>query len=117
MRKILLLVFCLVLFFQIPLSLASRIYNIKAEWQYSPPAGKTLSGFRLYKDRQKVCESKVTNKNNMECQVGVTPGEITFTVTAYFSDGTETAHSAPFVMEFLNHAHIPAMLQLLLGDD
>jgi len=117
MKKVFCLVFGLVLFFQPVLIWAGYSATIKAEWEYSPPSGKTLSGFRLYKDGEMACVSKKPTENTMECLVDLDPGEITFTVTAYFTDGTETGHSAPFVLEFTGPRNIAPMLHLLLGDD
>ncbi len=100
LSKSLCLVCLLIFFLQTDLVWSVQIVSIQAEWEYTPSPGKELAGFRLYKDNQRACQIQNSDARSMNCQVEVKPRKVSFTITAYFSDGLESNHSAPFVVDF-----------------
>jgi len=116
MRQILILIFSLMLFLQPALVQGTQVVSIQAAWQYTPPADKKLSGFRLYKDGQRVREISNPSARSINCQVEVKPRKLSFTITAYFSDGIESPHSAPFFLDLSRDINMVPILNLLLLD-
>ncbi len=78
------------------LSSAATTQTIHAEWNsYSPPSGMTVTGFRLYQDGTFACMTESPTATSMDCQVTLAGDSATFTLTATFSNGSESPHSAP----------------------
>ena len=70
--------------------------TITAEWSsYTPPAGLTVTAFKLYQDGVFACQTTEPAATTMDCQVTLIGDTTNFTLTAQLSDGTESAHSAP----------------------
>lgn len=67
---------------------------IQAEWEYQ--STENLAGFRLYYENKPVCETTDPTARSINCTVDAPDGEAQFTLAAFFQDGTESPHSAPF---------------------
>lgn len=76
-------------------SQAGSTYNIHIDWEY-PGSVSNLAGFRLYKEGIQVYEVSNPGARSMDCPVEVNTDQTSFTITAYLSDGTESAHSSPY---------------------
>jgi hypothetical protein len=73
--------------------------TITAEWTaYTPPQGATTTGFKLYKDGVLACPFSGAAIVKGECTVDLVKASTPFTLTAVFSDGKESPHSAPFTL-------------------
>lgn len=73
--------------------------QITVEWGYTPPTEPAVVGFRLY---QLIGETPTPvhdwlggNLRQGGCTVDISAEEEVFTLTALFSDGTESPHSHP----------------------
>ncbi|MBM9538470.1 PKD domain-containing protein [Desulfobulbus alkaliphilus] len=71
-------------------------HTIQVEWGYTPPSQPAVTGFNLYQEGTKTCQTTQAQATSMACQVTLTKPTTNFTLTATFSDGTESPHSAPF---------------------
>jgi PKD repeat protein len=73
--------------------------SIRAEWiKYTSPNGYTLSGFNLYQEGMRVCQNQNPAATAMDCTVSLNTNTSNFTLTARFSNGTESPHSSPFTL-------------------
>jgi PKD repeat protein len=72
--------------------------HVTAVWEY--PAIENIAGFRLYRENNLVCSTSDSGATSMNCTIDAVDGESLFTMTAFFSDGTESAHSEPLVFIF-----------------
>ena len=70
--------------------------SIHIEWGYTPPAEPTVTGYTLYQTGEKVCFFPGSSTRSGDCSVTLVSKTTNFTLTANFSDGTESPHSAPF---------------------
>ncbi len=78
--------------------LAATNYSIHAEWTgYAAPSGYTVTGFNLYQEGSLACQTQNNSATSMDCTVSLNGDTTNFTLTASFSDGTESPHSSPFV--------------------
>ena len=75
---------------------AAATQSIHVEWGYTPPSTPAVSGFKLYQEGSFVCQVKNPKATAMDCAVTLTTDITHFTLTAAFTDGTESPHSAPF---------------------
>jgi PKD repeat protein len=66
------------------------------EWGYTPPSTPAVTGFKLYQEGAHVCQTQEPSATTLDCTVTLTADTTNFTLTATFSDGTESPHSAPF---------------------
>lgn len=74
--------------------------NLHVEWTpYTPPANLVVSGFSLYKGSAKVCDFVGQNITNGDCAVDIVSLAESFTLTAKFTDGTESPKSVPYVFQ------------------
>jgi PKD repeat protein len=80
----------------LPISALATTQSIHVEWGYTPPSEPTVTGFKLYQEGVFVCQIQDPNASAMDCEVTLTAATTNFTLTASFSDGTESPHSAPF---------------------
>ena len=74
--------------------------NIHIEWTYDypPVEDSILAGYYFYKEGVKVCTSNSSTSRAMDCSFESEPGTFAFTQTAFFSDGYESPHSAPYIL-------------------
>jgi len=77
-------------------AVASAATSIHVEWGYTPPSEPTIIGYNLYQEGILACQTQDSHATFMDCQVTLTAPTNNFTLTAAFSDGTESPHSAPF---------------------
>ena len=79
-------------------ALAAQLRTLIVNLSYSPVGDhqRTLTGYRLYRDGQKVCETSDPTASQMTCQFMTEDGIYNFTLTALFSDGTESIPSPPY---------------------
>lgn len=70
--------------------------SIHIEWGYTPPIEPKVTGFTLYQTGSKVCFFPGDTVSSGDCSVTLISKNTDFTLTANFSDGTESPHSAPF---------------------
>ena len=75
---------------------AATTQSIHVEWGYTPPSEPAVSGFKLYQEGVFACQTQDPAATSMDCQVTLSAATTNFTLTAAFSDGTESPHSAPF---------------------
>jgi len=73
---------------------ASR--SIHIEWGYTPPSQPQVSGYRLYQEGVRACQTTSATATAMDCTVTQVKEVTNFTLTATFADNTESPHSAPF---------------------
>ncbi len=100
MQRIYSTLFCILLLVFAPCAASGfQSLTIQVDWEYAPPPGKQVAGYRLYRDYEVVCATTVPATPTMNCPVDATrSGPASFTLTAYFSDGSETSHSAPYTV-------------------
>lgn len=70
--------------------------SIHVEWGYTPPTKPAVTGFRLYQEGVAVHDWAGPYVCDGDATVDLTATITNFTLTATFSDGTESPHSAPF---------------------
>jgi len=73
--------------------------SIHVTWGYTPPTAPAVSGFRLYQEGVPVCVMAIPSAQEMDCDVVLTKQVTVYTLTAMFSDGTESPHSAPYAFD------------------
>ncbi len=87
---------------------AATAVSINAEWAaYTAPSGYTLTGFNLYHEGSLACQTQIPSATSLACQVSLNADSAKFTLTAAFSNGTESPHSTPFT--FTKPAETPAL--------
>jgi PKD repeat protein len=89
-----------------------RVIHVEWHYQYDGNVG----GYRLYQDGNRICETNDPDATAMDCSVSLPDGEFFFTLTAYFQDGTESPHSAPFAGIFSSKLLASISAQPLDGD-
>ena len=75
---------------------AATDHSIHIEWGYTPPSDPPLSGYNLYQEGTLICTTNNPEATAMDCDVSLEKDSTNFTLTAIFSDGSESPHSAPF---------------------
>ncbi|MDX9841719.1 MAG: PKD domain-containing protein, partial [Desulfobulbus sp.] len=75
---------------------AATSQNIHVEWDFTAPSKPGVTGFKLYQDGVHVCQTQDPMATTMDCTVSANTDTAKFTLTATFSDGTESPHSSPF---------------------
>lgn len=80
-----------------PLLFAATSCTLHIEYQYSPPGTMAISGFNLYQEGVLVYQSFLADSETaLDCPVYLHGDSTYFTLTAIFSDGTESPPSPPF---------------------
>lgn len=82
--------------------------SIHVEWGYTPPSEPAVTGFKLYQEGVLVCNVSDPEARCADCDVILDRNETSFTLTAAFSDGTESPHSAPFPYSMAIDSRSPA---------
>jgi PKD repeat protein len=77
----------------LPTLASAATQSIHVEWGYTPSSESTVTGFKLYQEGAFVCQTEDPNAIAMDCDVTLTADTTNFTLTATFSDGTESPHS------------------------
>ena len=82
------------------LATAAITAAIHVAWSpYTPPSPLALSGFRLFREGVAVCRTTNARATAMDCTVSIVAETTPFTLTATFTNGTESPHSAPFLFK------------------
>lgn len=71
------------------------------------------NGYRLYKESKQVCETDDPNASRITCEFLTEEGTFNFTLTAYYSDGTESRPSPSFPFT-IGSGPSPAPLQAII---
>lgn len=87
---------------------AAADHSIHIEWGYTPPSEPAVTGYRLYNEGASACETQNPLATSMDCSVSLTQDTTNFTLTALFSDGSESPHSAPFPFTVAGETTPPA---------
>lgn len=87
----------LVVLLVLGLTLEVAAQSIHIEWGYTPPSTPAVTGFKVYQNGVFACQTTDPNATAMDCNVVFTTINTPFTLTATFSDGTESPHSSPFL--------------------
>ncbi len=77
-------------------AVASAATSIHVEWGYTAPSAPAVTGYKLYQEGTLACQVQDPNAIAMDCSVTLTAATTNFTLTATFSDSTESPQSAPF---------------------
>ena len=91
--------FFLLLLFIIPtISNAAEMHTLEIDFSFTAPdnSAKQLLGYRLYKASEQVCETNDPSSSKMTCDFLAEDGTYNFTLTAYYTDGTESPASPSF---------------------
>jgi hypothetical protein len=91
------------LFCWLPAFASAATQSIHVEWGYTPPSEPAVTGFKLYQEGAFVCQTEDPGAIAMDCDVTLTADTTNFTLTAAFSDGTESPHSAALC--FFHYRH------------
>ena len=73
--------------------------SIHVEWGYTPPTEPAVTGFRLYQEGTAVHNWEGASTIAGDATVDLTTRYTSFTLTAMFTDNTESPHSAPFLFD------------------
>ena len=87
--------------------MAERTLEIKFAFDPSDDPEKNLLGYRLYKDGEPVTDCKITALDAMTCILNAEDGTFYFTLTAYYSDDTESPHSPSYSVKFVSPSEPP----------
>lgn len=73
-------------------------YNIQVDFTFDTVGdpSKQVVGYRLYQQGNPVCDSSSYDLQSMTCQITTDPGTFNFTMSALYSDQTESPQSASF---------------------
>ncbi len=91
MKRLLLTLFLLVA------AAAQAGQSIHVEWGYTPPTESEVSGFQLYQNGQAVVVWPGATTTEGDVTLSAIASGDTFTLTALFTDSTESPHSAPYL--------------------
>lgn len=94
-NKIFLFIITLFLF---PAVVQANTREIRVQWQHENTTN--IAGYRLYHENVFICEINNPAATSINCNVDVPDGETWFTMTSFWSDGTESAHSSPYIYTF-----------------
>lgn len=97
-KYIFLLLVILVGVFTASFSLAASLHKVHLDWDYEDQVvpGESLAGFRLYKEGVLVAQIDDPAARSYDCRFESEEGTFNFTLTAFYSGGTETPHSSPY---------------------
>jgi PKD repeat protein len=93
-----LLCFLLILLVLPTISFGAEMRTLEIDFSFTAPVDqeKQLLGYRLYKDGEQICATTEPNVSRMDCALLAEEGTFNFTLTAYYSNDTESPQSAPF---------------------
>ena len=77
-------------------------YNIQVDFSFDTDADpeKQVVGYRLYQEETPVCESDSSDQKFIACLLTSEPGTFNFTMSALYSDQSESPQSEPFIFAF-----------------
>ncbi|MCB2217362.1 MAG: PKD domain-containing protein [Desulfobulbaceae bacterium] len=81
-------------------------YTVQVNFSFDAPSitEKQILAYRLYKNAELACENGPVAPQVLDCSITTEPGTYDFTLTALYSDGSQSPHSAPFPFTFANPA-------------
>ncbi len=92
--------FFIFLLFLIPtVSISAETHSLNVEFSFTDAPttpSKQLLGYRLYKEGGQVCDTNDPSALMITCDLLTEDGTFSFTLTARYSDGSESLHSTPF---------------------
>ncbi|MCP3933729.1 MAG: hypothetical protein GY705_32085 [Bacteroidetes bacterium] len=93
-----LLLFILMVFLLPHQAMADRSCKLHIEYSFYESANESreLSGFRLYKEGEKICEVKDPSSRAFDCQFISKRGGFNFTLAPFYSDTSEGLHSPAY---------------------
>ncbi|MBM9513113.1 PKD domain-containing protein [Desulfogranum marinum] len=96
------LLFLSMLFFTPAISTGAEQYSLDVQFAFSAPSYSTkqLRGYRLYMDGQQVCTTTNTSSSRITCNVSSEESTGYLTLTAYYSDNSESPPSPSFPFTF-----------------
>jgi hypothetical protein len=97
-KYVFLLLVILIGVFSSVFSLAASLHKVHLDWDYEDQVveNEVLVGFRLYKEDVLVSQIDNPAARGADCQVESEEGTFNFTLTAFYSGGTETPHSSAY---------------------
>ncbi len=102
-KKLLIAIPILLTVFLCGVALAT-VRTVQVEFAFTkpqePPPAPQLLGYKLYREGEFVCSSYKTTVFVMDCRVDVTKPNTLFTMSAYYSDGTEGPQSPTYNFEY-----------------
>jgi len=95
-----------------------RVYQVSIEFSFDTqsPEIPEVTGYRLYKDGNPLCDASLEESQIMTCPVD-TPGTFDFTLSAIYLNGRESPQSAPFQFSVTSEDVALVALQVLSGQD
>ncbi len=99
MKKYVFLLLVIVIgIFSSSFSLAASLHKVHLDWDYEDQLveGEVLAGFRLYQEGVLVSQVDNPAARSVDCRFESEEGTFNFTLTAFYSGGTETPHSSPY---------------------
>jgi len=95
------LICSLLLIIGIPLAHAGQ-YDIQVDFSFdtSSDPGRQVIGYRLYQEETPVCQSDSGEQKFITCLLVSVPGTFNFTLSALYSDQSESPQSEPFSFTF-----------------
>jgi hypothetical protein len=99
----------------------AKDHSIRIQFHYNTDAlpGKQLVGYNLYKDGEIICNTSLSESEiqDFECSFQSPGGYFPFTLTALFSNRTESPHSAPFSLMLIDESMAVLGLKVLSGQN
>ena len=74
---------------------AVQARSVTLSWGYTPPCDPAVAGYNVYQDGKYICKAPAAADESVTCEVVLAKKVTTFTITAYFVDGTESPFSSP----------------------
>jgi hypothetical protein len=98
------------LFFIPGISMGAELRNLEVQFAFTAPdyPAKQLTGYRLYMDGQQVCTTNDPSISRLTCKIMTQVGTCDFTLTACYSDGSESPPSPSFPFTFDSTPVTPA---------
>jgi len=80
------------------MSTGAETRTLVIDFSFNAPIdpAKQLLGYRLYQEGVKVCETTDPDASRMDCSLLTEDGTFNFTLSAYYSNATESPQSEPF---------------------
>jgi len=102
-------------------TIQAKEYSLHIQFHYNINAipGKQVVGYNLYKDGEIICNTSLSRVEiqDFECSFQSPGGDFPFTLTALFSDRTESPHSSPFSLMLIDESMAVLGLKVLSGQN
>jgi hypothetical protein len=116
-KYVFLLLVILIGVFSSTFSLAASLHKVHLDWDYEDQVveGEVLAGFRLYKEGVRIYQIDNPVARSVDCRIESEEGTFNFTLTAFYSGGTETSHSSPYTFTLSSSTLVAATTNNLLN--